>query len=383
MSGAWAPDPWGRYGYRWYTEQGWTEHVSDGTARFVDLPGDRPSAPSREPALVGGVPEARPQTQADQPGMVTGVPTTANGVSHTITGTDEIWRPATGLNGVNGAAVGATVTAPPQPIATQTQLPPQMRTQTDTQARPQQRPAQPRPEASQPPRAATPAAPTRSAAAPPPRRWPLVAVGMVASFALGGFVFGRAGGDETVAPIDEAAATSVVSTTVAAPTTVPETVPPETVPPSTTPPITVANPFPMSEEDFAARNDLAIDDFEWAILNEQAAQLGWVLPAREEVTAIGTSFCELVANAPTMLDIENGLDQAVAASTLPAGQYAVMAGMTSGAMCLEVVTRTGLVPTVDPTAPNPAAEPAADPAAASTVPVEPTAAASTVPAAGA
>jgi len=206
---------------------------------------------------------------------------------------------------------------------------------------------------------------------------------MVASFALGGFVFGRAGGDETVAPIDEAAATSVVSTTVAAPTTVPETVPPETVPPSTTPPITVANPFPMSEEDFAARNDLAIDDFEWAILNEQAAQLGWVLPAREEVTAIGTSFCELVANAPTMLDIENGLDQAVAASTLPAGQYAVMAGMTSGAMCLEVVTRTGLVPTVDPTAPNPAAEPAADPAAASTVPVEPTAAASTVPAAGA
>lgn len=56
MGGAWQPDPWGRFGFRWATELGWTEHVSDGTTIATDPPGPRAVAPMPAP---GPAPIAR------------------------------------------------------------------------------------------------------------------------------------------------------------------------------------------------------------------------------------------------------------------------------------------------------------------------------------
>ena len=51
MGGAWGSDPWKRYVYRWYTDLGWTEYVSDGARQYVDPPGDRgPAARTPPPA---------------------------------------------------------------------------------------------------------------------------------------------------------------------------------------------------------------------------------------------------------------------------------------------------------------------------------------------
>ena len=40
-SGAWAPDPWGRYPRRWHTGAHWTSHVTDGQSVLADPPGQR------------------------------------------------------------------------------------------------------------------------------------------------------------------------------------------------------------------------------------------------------------------------------------------------------------------------------------------------------
>src|SRR5687768_16311032 len=60
VTGQWLPDPEGRYDYRWWDGQSWTDQVShQGQVRRAPLAGptatgDRPAAPGGAPQLQGG-----------------------------------------------------------------------------------------------------------------------------------------------------------------------------------------------------------------------------------------------------------------------------------------------------------------------------------------
>ena len=185
-----------------------------------------------------------------------------------------------------------------------------------------------------------------------PRRWPLVVLGMVGSFALGGWIFS---GDDEPSPTSaatESANTPEVAVVVGEPTpallstTTPNTVPVAAVLPPPVPPTTTNTPIPMTEAEWAARNDGAIDDLEWALVDAAIALFGLPVPAREELVALGTSGCQLASASATLAEFESGLGQQMATSALPPGQFGLLVGAAGGVMCMDALTKLGLTPAV-------------------------------------
>jgi hypothetical protein len=175
---------------------------------------------------------------------------------------------------------------------------------------------------------------------------------MIASFALGGWIF--SGGDDepntNSAAMEFADTTAVVAdvpvaepTPVQLPTTTENTVP---VAPSLPPPVTLPAQPPLSEAERAARNDGAIDDLEKAVVDLLTAGFGLPVPTREELLPIGTTTCQLAAASPTRADFEAGLVGPMTATAMPPLQWAVLAGVTGGTMCLDELNRLDLVPAV-------------------------------------
>lgn len=187
---------------------------------------------------------------------------------------------------------------------------------------------------------------------PAPRRWPLAVLGMIASFALGGWIF--SGGDDDQ-PVGVAAVEDVRDTTVMGidvpigddtpavmlPTTTENTVPVATTPP---PPVTVPALPPLSEADRVARNDGAIDELEKAGLDLLIAGFGYPAPTREELLAIGTTTCQLAATSLTRTDFEVALIGPVSTSGIPPLQWAIVAGLAAGMMCIDEIARLDIVP---------------------------------------
>jgi len=185
-----------------------------------------------------------------------------------------------------------------------------------------------------------------------PRRWPLVVLGMVGSFALGGWIFS---GDDEPSPTSaatESANTPEVAvvvgepTPVLLPTTTPNTVPVAAVLPPLVPPTTTNTPIPMTEAEWAARNDGAIDDLEWTLVDAAISLFGLPVPAREELVALGTSGCQLASASATLAEFESGLGQQMATSALPPGQFGLLVGAAGGVMCMDALTKLGLTPAV-------------------------------------
>lgn len=199
---------------------------------------------------------------------------------------------------------------------------------------------------------------------PAPRRWPLMVLGMIASFALGGWIF--SGGDDDqpvgVSSVEDAVDTTVLGiddpadepTPVLLPTTTENTVPvapslpaPVTLPvdPSAPAPVTIGTlPLPVSDAERAARNDGAIDPFEQATIDLIIAGFGMPAPTREELLAMGTTLCQAAAASPTMAELEAAIIGPMTSAALPPLQWGFLAGAAGGTLCLDELVRLGIVP---------------------------------------
>lgn len=190
----------------------------------------------------------------------------------------------------------------------------------------------------------------------PGRRWALVAVAMVLSFALGAFVFGG-GGDDESAEVVTAAETSTpeVASAGPVPPTVPETVPPTAVPTTiveTTVPPTVPETVPPTEPpallSVPSRNDLQIDDLEWLAITDLLVQeFTMEVPSKDVASAVGLQACEAARTSATAADWEVALTPILVSSGLPAGQTAMLIGGTTAMMCMDELIR--LIPDEMPT----------------------------------
>ncbi len=192
-----------------------------------------------------------------------------------------------------------------------------------------------------------------SSTSPAPRRWPLAVLGMIASFALGGWVFS---GDDDDQPVGVSAVEDVTDTTVMGidvpvgeptpvllPTTTENTVP---VAPSLPPPVTLAPAVTLAaptEAERTARNDGMIDELEQAGADQLLAGFGMPVSPREELLAIGTMMCQAAASSPTQAELERALIGPMSSAAMPM-QWGFLAGLAGGLMCIDELARLGLVP---------------------------------------
>ncbi|MCX6520922.1 MAG: hypothetical protein NTZ21_09690 [Actinobacteria bacterium] len=202
----------------------------------------------------------------------------------------------------------------------------------------------------------------------PPRRWPLAVLGMIGSFALGGWIFSGGDSDQPVGvsavedvvestvmgidvPVDEPAVVLPTTTEYIVPVApslpAPVTLPVEQPVPA---PITIGTvPLawaPLSDAERAARNDGAIDAFEQATVGEVIAAFGMTPLTPEDVQAVGAAGCQVAAVSPTRADFEAGLLGPISAATIPPLQWGLVAGVAGAVMCLDEFIRLGLFPTV-------------------------------------
>ena len=197
-----------------------------------------------------------------------------------------------------------------------------------------------------------------------PRRWPLAVLGMVASFALGGWIFSGGDDDQPVGVsavedvVDSTVLTADVPMAVDVPVVLPTTtalvepVAPSLPAPVTPPvdpaaaPVTIGTlPLPVSDAERAARNDGTIDPFEKATIDQIFAGLDMPTTTNEELLAIGATLCQAAAASPTQADLEAAILGPLTSAGMSPLRWGFLAGGAGGVMCLDELVRLGIVPT--------------------------------------